>query len=40
MEAQLDGDKQRARHIYIYGNLTTLFYNDQDVIVMKLSQEC
>jgi len=32
-EAQLDGDKQRARRLY--GSLTALFYNHQDVLSLE-----
>jgi len=35
VEAQLDGDKQRNRHMYIYGSLTTLFYNHQDILTIE-----
>jgi len=32
-EAQLDGDKRRAGHLY--NSLTTLFYNHQDVLSLE-----
>jgi len=31
-QAKLDGDKQEADHIY--GRLTTLFYNHQDILTL------